>query len=67
MTNIANAAKAMIAVVAHPSTLSTGELVRWPITFFELVNNTTKAINGGARMPFSTADQNSIFTALIPM
>src|SRR2546430_11887344 len=64
--NIAIAAPAMITAVVQPSHLRTGGLTRSPMIFLLLVSSTTKTIKGGARTPFSTADQNNIFTALKP-
>ena len=56
----------MIVAVAHPAARSNGELVRVPMTLASLVSSVTSAISGGARTPFTTADQNSIDTALNP-
>src|SRR5690242_2003071 len=66
VTNMAIAAAAMITAVAQPRIFKIGEFTRLPITFFELVSNTTRTISGAASTPFSTADQNNIFTASIP-
>src|SRR5436305_9059765 len=66
VTNIATLASAMMRAVAQPSHLSSGELMRLPITFLLLVRSTTNTIKGGASTPFKTADQKSIFTALNP-
>src|SRR6266550_4412540 len=66
VVNIAIAAPAIITAVVQPSHLRTGGLTRSPMIFLLLVSSTTKTIKGGARTPFSTADQNNIFTALKP-
>src|SRR5207244_1974797 len=66
VANMATAAAPMTVAVAHPSQRSMGGLVRSPITRASLVRSTIITMSGGARTPFSTADQNSIATASKP-
>ena len=60
------AAALMTIAHVHPSTFIPFELAQWPITFLSLVSRTTMTTKGGANRPFRMADQNNIFTALIP-
>jgi len=54
--SIAAAAAVIAPAVVQPSRFSSGGLTCSPITLWSLVNLVTKAIKGGARTPFSTAD-----------
>ena len=63
---MATAAIAITAAQIHPSVFAIPELIRSPITLRSLLNITTITTRGGANTPLSTADQNSIFTALNP-
>src|ERR1700683_1667109 len=66
VTASATAAALIRPAQIHPNTFAPREFVRVPITFLSLVSSTTKTISGGASTPFTTADQNNIFTAFNP-
>jgi hypothetical protein len=55
------AAVLMMTAQTQPNARMTREFTRFPITLRSLVNRTTMTTRGGARRPFRTADQNSIF------
>jgi hypothetical protein len=57
----------MVTAVIQPTQRSSGGLVRVPMTARSLVSSKTNTISGGARTPFTTADQKSMATALMPM
>src|SRR5439155_1982882 len=66
VTNIATAATVITAALAQPSVRSQSGFRRSPMTAASLVRRTTSTISGGARTPFTTADQKSIATASKP-
>jgi hypothetical protein len=66
VTNIPTVAAVMMTAVAQPSHRKRGGLTRFPITVGSLVRRMTSTINGDASTPLTTADQNSMATALSP-
>ena len=56
----------MRLAVNNPSHRNDAELACWPMTRASLVKRTTSTMRGGASTPLITADQKSIFTALMP-
>ncbi len=60
------AAATMTTAVVQPSPRSTGPFRCSPMTSASLVSRTTSTTSGGARTPFTTADQKSIATASNP-
>ena len=59
---MATAAAVMNTKVTQPSQLMSGGLTAAPITVRLLVKRMIRRIRGGARMPLTTADKNSIYS-----
>ena len=61
------AAHVISPTAVHPSNRSRNGLVRFPMTLGLLVSRITIAMSGAASTPLTTADQNSISMALMPI